>query len=121
MTDRVFVRCCTCGRVVPGRVPKGGDGTARLPYKHKTRDGRVCDGHLYEAEWVDEPRNKGWKMNRKTDAERQALWDSIWTAMFNWPRDPPDRLTDADLYGIARLLGVEFEGEETSQKMAELS
>ena len=49
---RVFVRCCKCGRIVLSRVPKGGDGTARVPYRHKTRDGRKCDGHLYAAEWV---------------------------------------------------------------------
>ena len=59
-------------------------------------------------------------MNRKTDEERQALWDRIYRALVYLPM-VPDRLTDADLYGLARLLGVEFEGEETSQKMAELS
>ena len=55
---RVFVRCRKCGRVVLSRVPKNGDGTARLPYKHKTRNGKACDGHLYEAEWVDKKLNR---------------------------------------------------------------
>ena len=57
-------------------------------------------------------------MNRKTDAERQALWELIWWKVGETP-EPPDRLTDADLYGLARLLGVEFEGEETSDKITE--
>ena len=51
-------------------------------------------------------------MNRKTTEERAALWMLIWDAIDDTVH-PPDRLTDADLYGIARLLGVEFEGEGT--------
>ena len=51
-------------------------------------------------------------MNRKPDEERQALWDRIYCRVYNADR-PPDNLTDADLYGLARLLGVEFEGEGT--------
>ena len=51
---RVFVRCRQCGRIVLSRVPRDGDGTARLPHRHRTRDGRPCDGHLFEAEWIKE-------------------------------------------------------------------
>jgi len=52
--DRVFVRCRKCGRIVLSRVPRDGDGTARLPYRHKTRDGKPCDGHLQEGEWLEQ-------------------------------------------------------------------
>jgi hypothetical protein len=56
-------------------------------------------------------------MNQRNPAEqRQALWLRITNAVDDQVY-VPDRLTDADLYGIARLLGVEFEGE-TSQKSA---
>ena len=47
-------------------------------------------------------------MNRKADEERQALWFAIWQRVYV-ADNVPDRLTDADLYGIARLLGVDFD------------
>jgi len=46
-------------------------------------------------------------MNRKTDEERQALWDRIYRLVF-WTETVPD-LTDADLERLARLLGVQVE------------
>jgi hypothetical protein len=36
---------------------------------------------------------------------RQRMWERIWHAI-QW--HVPDNLTDADLYGIARMLGVEW-------------
>jgi hypothetical protein len=50
-------------------------------------------------------------MTRKTDKERQAIWFAIWQRVYS-ADVPPDRLTDADLYGIARLLGVDFDEPE---------
>jgi len=46
-------------------------------------------------------------MNRKTPAERQALWDRIYRLVF-WTEKVPD-LTDDDLERLARLLGVQAE------------
>jgi hypothetical protein len=52
-------------------------------------------------------------MNQRNPSEqRQALWLRITNAVDDQVI-VPDRLTDADLYGIARLLGVDFEGEGT--------
>ena len=48
---------------------------------------------------------------RKTRGERITLWYAIWDTIEKHQLVPPDRLTDADLYGLARLLGVEFERE----------
>lgn len=40
MSDKTqddMVTCIICGRIVKGRVPKGGDGSALAPYPHKPR------------------------------------------------------------------------------------
>jgi len=29
------VKCSVCGRIVSGRIPKGGDGSILFPYRHK--------------------------------------------------------------------------------------
>lgn len=52
MTDKILVRCRECGRNVASRVPPGGDGSTRKPYRHKRPDGSKCDGHLFEGKWV---------------------------------------------------------------------
>lgn len=36
--------CSHCGRIVGGRVPKGGDGTGVKLYYHNKEKGRSCEG-----------------------------------------------------------------------------
>jgi hypothetical protein len=45
------VECSVCYRIVGGRVPKGGDGSALIPYRHKHRLSGVgnCNGHLFHG------------------------------------------------------------------------
>lgn len=47
------VKCAICGHTGPGRVPKGGDGSALHPYPHKERDrgvfARPCWGSHQEG------------------------------------------------------------------------
>ena len=49
------VRCVSCGGVFKGHIPKGGDGSRLLPYRHKrwVKSSEIvpaqrvpCDGHL---------------------------------------------------------------------------
>jgi hypothetical protein len=40
-----------------------------------------------------------------SEERRAELWRRIFCV---FPLDPPDNITDADLYGIARLLVVEW-------------
>lgn len=44
MSDTTRVRCPDCGRVVVGRVPRGGDGSGWRPRRHATPVGLACDG-----------------------------------------------------------------------------
>ncbi|MCR6673254.1 hypothetical protein [Devosia ginsengisoli] len=57
------VMCRVCGKIVNGRVPAGGDGSALFPWRHRAsgKFGPVCDGSYTEAvgEGIfDEPRLK---------------------------------------------------------------
>lgn len=56
ITGRVWIyaECRKCGRKAKTRVPKDGDGTFRMPYKHKV-NGQVCLGSYDGA--------KGWGMD----------------------------------------------------------
>lgn len=51
---RVMVRCAICGRTVAGRVPCGGDGSERLPVRHKRHggSGEWCEGHHRAGTWI---------------------------------------------------------------------
>ncbi len=46
------VRCVVCRQVFKGHVPRGGDGSRLLPYRHKRKNPDEvfthvwCDGHL---------------------------------------------------------------------------
>ncbi len=51
------VRCSKCKKVLSGRIPKGGDGSLHLPYKHKW-SGKICDGSYEEAELLETTNNK---------------------------------------------------------------
>ena len=44
-SEMTRVRCPDCRRVVAGRVPKGGDGSAWYPHRHNTTGGLPCNGH----------------------------------------------------------------------------
>lgn len=44
-----FVECSVCKRKVRGHVPKGGDGSRLVPYRHNhaiSGTGR-CNGHMF--------------------------------------------------------------------------
>lgn len=45
----IRANCSICGRYVATRIPKGGTGDYRTPYKHHNYLGKPCDGHLYGA------------------------------------------------------------------------
>lgn len=47
MTAHVRGTCAVCGRNCSTRIPKGGDGSQRNPYRHRslTKPG-LCNGHL---------------------------------------------------------------------------
>ncbi len=48
MTEKV--ECAVCDRVVSGRVPKGGDGSMLVPYRHiDPQWGNSCGGRFFEA------------------------------------------------------------------------
>ncbi len=48
-------RCVVCGNLSAGRVPTGGDGTARYPRRHKTKGtGFDCPGIYHEADGLRE-------------------------------------------------------------------
>lgn len=49
----VRLRCRDCGRTVRGFVPRGGDGTGFLPFKHQGSDGEDCRGQ-YELHDSDD-------------------------------------------------------------------
>lgn len=42
--------CAVCNKVVAVRVPKGGDGSLTIPYRHKHK-GKLCMGSFMEANW----------------------------------------------------------------------
>lgn len=46
-------KCSLCNRFIRVRIPKGGDGSLVVPYKHKTESGEACSGHSYEAVLID--------------------------------------------------------------------
>jgi hypothetical protein len=46
------VECSVCHRIVRGRVPRGGDGSALVPYRHKHQIARDCNGHLFHGKPV---------------------------------------------------------------------
>ena len=58
MTMPEDIKCGVCGKIVKGRVPKGGDGSVLVPYRHIygygvfTQPGRACPGHLQEGKPV---------------------------------------------------------------------
>lgn len=52
MSDWLMLWCSRCGRRISARIPENGDGTARIPAKHKF-EGKPCDGSYYEAVWAD--------------------------------------------------------------------
>lgn len=33
-SKREMVRCSNCGRIIAGKIPKGGDGSVLIPYRH---------------------------------------------------------------------------------------
>jgi hypothetical protein len=47
-----LVKCKHCTRMIKGRVPAGGDGSALFPYRHKNLSGRDCSGVYEPGEWV---------------------------------------------------------------------
>ena len=55
--------CRVCGKVGPGRIPKGGDGSEIFPTRHK-HEGKLCPGYVEAAEPV-----KADKDNRRQDPE----------------------------------------------------
>jgi hypothetical protein len=50
-----FHCCAVCGRPVRTKVPKGGDGSELVPWKHNTEAGAPCDGDQYVAEPLEVP------------------------------------------------------------------
>ena len=43
--------CSVCGKVGPGRIPKGGDGSEIFPTRHK-HGGKLCVGYCEAAQLV---------------------------------------------------------------------
>lgn len=41
--------CAVCGRELAVHVPKGGDGSMWVPFRHRNPAGEPCEGHLYDA------------------------------------------------------------------------
>ena len=54
--------CRVCGKVGPGRIPKGGDGSEIYPTRHK-HEGKLCQGYFEAADPVPD------KDNRRQDPE----------------------------------------------------
>jgi len=50
-------RCARCALPVKVRIPKGGDGSMLVPYRHKRNAHAPCDGHFYEAQRDTTPQN----------------------------------------------------------------
>lgn len=46
------VTCSECGKVVSGRVPAGGDGSALFPWRHRAggKFGQICTGTYTECQ-----------------------------------------------------------------------
>lgn len=58
MSERLMVRCAVCREVFKGFVPKGGDGSALIPYRHKRKNPDVlvwCDGRFVVGRRVSPP------------------------------------------------------------------
>lgn len=45
-------KCCVCGKVSSGRLPKDGDTSFRYPRRHKI-NGVNCKGNILEAYWIE--------------------------------------------------------------------
>jgi len=50
--DKIIVKCNDCGKVVNGRVPKGGDGSLYVPVWHKDNEGKPCEGRFFEGKAI---------------------------------------------------------------------
>lgn len=49
MEKIIIVQCSECGKIVNGKVPKGGDGSLWVPVRHKDNEKKPCLGFLYEG------------------------------------------------------------------------
>lgn len=45
----IKVRCSICGRILAGRVPRGGSGDHAFPWKHHDLDGKLCKGRFRDV------------------------------------------------------------------------
>lgn len=39
-------KCPECGKIVSAKIPKGGDGSMWVPYRHKDNEGKLCSGRF---------------------------------------------------------------------------
>lgn len=49
----IKVVCKVCGRTVSGHIPKGGDGSVFVPYRHLHKLAGYCNGHLWSANQIE--------------------------------------------------------------------
>lgn len=52
---KILVKCSVCSGIYYGKIPKGGDGSLLLPFKH-SRGRIVCQGSYEEANILNSQR-----------------------------------------------------------------
>ena len=65
--DRIV--CTICAKPSPGRIPKGGDGSALFPFPHLEEEGgRPCDGQHEEGIYLEDPAGDDPDEERRVDS-----------------------------------------------------
>lgn len=54
---KLRIECCVCHKILAGKVPKNGDGTAIFPHKHKSaiNANEWCEGEYMEGYYFGHP------------------------------------------------------------------
>lgn len=48
---KIYIECPECGKIVTGKVPKGGDGSCWNPYSHNNpRTNEKCTGCIEQVD-----------------------------------------------------------------------